>query len=136
MPKTKEIFETNGLRVRRAYIEEIDKKPKIGNKYKAKYNIENKVYEDLADSVADNAKLISLVFAMGAVMYKALPDDLKNNIPQDAREKIEYAIEKYHSIETWGDIQLATEGNEAIDKLLDRQGKIGEIIKEVYGVGK
>ena len=124
---------TNGLRVQRAYVEDLDKKPQIGKKAKAKYEIQEQVYFALADSVADNAKMISLVFAMGSAIYSILTDSMKNNLDAATRDKIEYAISKYHSIETWGDIQLATEGNEAIERLLDRQAKIGTIIKEIYG---
>ena len=130
----KETIVTQGLRVRKAYVEELDKKPKVNKKAKVKYQIQEQVYSALADSVADNAKLISLVFAMGASIYNALDDSTKNNIPDYTRAKIEYAIKKYHSVETWGDIQLAAEGNEAIEKLLDRQAKIGSIVKDIYGV--
>lgn len=130
----KETTITNGLRVRKAYVEDLDKEPRTDKKSKVKYQIQEQVYSALADSVADNAKLISLVFAMGATLYEALPDSSKNNIPADAKSKIEYAINKYHSIETWGDIQLAKEGTDAINKLLDRQAKIGSIVREIYNV--
>ena len=129
----KEIKITNGLRVRKAYVEDLNKEPQTGSKAKARYEIQEQVYEALADSVADNAKMISLVFAMGSAIYSVLTDSMKNNLDDATRDKIEYAIDKYHSVETWGDIQLATEGNEAINKLLDRQAKIGSIIKEIYG---
>ena len=124
---------TNGLRVQTAYVEDLDKQPQLGSKAKAKYEIQEQVYSALADSVADNAKMISLVFAMGSAIYSVLTDSMKNNLDAAIKDKIEYAIDKYHSVETWGDIQLAQEGNEAIDKLLDRQAAIGSIIKSIYG---
>ena len=118
----------NGMVIDPAIKNIVDSEPKTDKKSKLRYEIQEEVF-DLSDSVADNAKLISLMFAMSVAMYNALSDDTKNNIPDDVKAKIEYAITKFGSIETWGQIQLNTEGNEAIDKLLDRQAKIGDIIK-------
>lgn len=134
MSKLKETVTTNGLLVQKAFVEELDKTPKIGKKPTAKYDIQNHVYEDLSDSVADNAKMISLIFAMGATIYEVLSATAKSKIPAQAKETIEYAIQKFHETQTWGDIQLAQEGHSAIDKLLKRQGDIGDIIKKVYDI--
>ena len=129
-----ETIVTDGLLVQKAYVEELDKTPQTGDKAKAKYEIQAQVYDALADSVADNAKMISLVFAMGGAIYDILPEDMKKNMSPATRAKIEYALKKYNSVETWGTIQLATQGTEAIDRLLDRQAKIGSIIKEIYNI--
>lgn len=120
----------NGMVIEPAIKSVIDSEPKTDKKSKLRYEIQEEVF-DLGDSVADNAKLISLMFAMSVAMYNALPDDIKDNVPDDVRTKIEYAIAKFGSIETWGQIQLDAEGNEAIDKLLDRQAKIGDIVKDI-----
>ena len=130
----KEVRIKKGPLVSKKYVEALDEQPKLNKKVKAQFDIEKDVYQSLADSVADNAKLLSLVFAMGATIYGVLTDSMKNNIDSAIKEKIEYAIEKYHSVETWGDLQLKAEGTKAIDKLIDRQAKIGEIIKKVYGL--
>jgi len=129
-----EIRVKKGPLVSTKYVETIDETPKSDKKIKAQYAIEKEVYSALADSVADNAKLVSLVFAMGSAMYNALPDSTKNNIDASTKDKIEYAIKKYESIETWGDLQLKAEGTEAIDRLIDRQAKIGEIVKAIYNI--
>jgi len=126
-----ETRKTDGLLVKKAYKEVLDEEAKTDKKTKIRYEIEKDVF-DLRDSVADNAKLISLMFAMSIAIYNVLPDEIKNNIPENVREKIDFAIKKFNSIKTWGDIQLEKEGTEAIEKLLDRQAKIGEIISKNY----
>lgn len=130
----KKKLKSDGLRVQVAYVETLDTTLRTDKKTKASYEIQEKVYKSLADSVADNAKLISLMFIIGSSIYEALGDEIKEKIPSNVREKIEHAIEKFKSIETWGSIQINKEGNEAIDKLLQRQAQIGKIIKDIYEI--
>jgi len=133
MSKIKETIKTTGIRVQRAYTEVLDSEAKTGKKYEARSKIENEIF-DFRDSIADNSKFISLIFAMGAEIYDVLTDSQKNNIPEATRDVIEFAIKEYRATETWGDLQLKSEGTEAIKKLLGRQTKIANVIKDIYKI--
>ena len=117
----------------KAYREILDNTPRKDKKSKVRYEIENNVF-DIRDSVADNSKMISLLFGMVMHIYNALDTTTKDNIDPNIRSMIEYAIQKYDSIDTWGEIQLANEGTLAIDRLIDRQAQIGDIIKANYNI--
>jgi len=116
-------------------IKEIpDEKPYSHKKYQLRYKINEEVF-DIHDSVADNAKAISLIFAMLSRIYNALPASTKNKIPAEDRAMIEYAFQKYHSIQTRADVEFALgSGKELVDKIMDRQDKIGKLFKEIYGI--
>ena len=100
-----------------------------GKKAKYRVIIEKEVF-DIYDSVADNAKMISLIFSLLYRIYDALPNDIKNSINEKDRQIIEYAFEKFKSIKTRADVQFQTEGLKLIDKLMDRQYRIAKIIEE------
>ena len=123
----KEVKKTNGLLVEK-YIEEALTPPSKDEKVKKRYEIQKEVF-DLEDSVADNSKMISLIFSLGATIYDVLSDEQKSKIPDGKRELIEYSIQKFQDTETWGDVQVKKEGKKAIDKLLDRQKKVAEILE-------
>ena len=101
----------------------------IGRKAKWRYRIEKEVF-DIYDSVADNAKMISLIFSLMYRLYNALPEEIKQKLDPRDRQIIEYAFEKYRSIKTRADVQFQQEGVKMIDKLMDRQNKIARIIEE------
>jgi hypothetical protein len=105
----------------------------LNKKTYARYIINEDVF-DLHDSVADNAKAISLIFSLLRRIYENLPDDIKDNIPEEDRQIIEYAFEKHKSIKTRADVQFIEEGVKMIDKIFDRQKKIGEIIANIYNI--
>lgn len=123
----KKVKKTNGLLVEN-YIEEVLTPPSKTKKAKIRHKIEEEVF-DIEDSVADNSKLISLIFSLGETIYSVLSDAQKNKIPKEKRELIEYAILKFNETQTWGDLQIKEEGKLSIDTLLERQGKISKIIK-------
>ena len=123
----KKVKKTNGLLVEN-YFEETLTPPSKDEKVKKRYEIEKEVF-DLEDSVADNSKMISLIFSLGATIYDVLTDEQKSKIPDEKRELIEYSIQRFKDTETWGDIQVKKEGKKAIDKLLDRQKKVAEILE-------
>ena len=111
-----------------------DEKPYTHKKYKLRYAINKKVF-DLHDSVADNSKMISLIFALlSRIWEEAIPQEIKDKMDKETREMIEYAFQKYHSIQTRADIEFLLNGKQLIDKLMDRQDKIGRLFKEIYGV--
>ena len=114
-------------------VEEPDQLP-LTKKGKMRYRVNNEVF-DIHDSVADNAKAISLIFALLSRIYEALPASTKNRIPAEDRAMVEYAFQKYHSIQTRADVEFAVSGGkELIDRIMERQNKVGQLFKEIYGV--
>jgi len=95
----------------------------------ARKQIQEDVF-DLPDSVADNAKMISLLISVVKRIYEALPDDIKDNVAD--KDMIEGMIAVFDSIQTLADVQFAEEGDEMIQKIFTRQAKIGQIVKDVY----
>jgi hypothetical protein len=96
----------------------------------------NDLVFDAYDSIADNAKMISLLFALLSRIYESLPDNVKSQIADDEREIIEYAFNRYHAIQTRADVEFEVNGIELINKLMDRQAKIGKLYKQIYLEGK
>ena len=103
--------------------------PSTTTKAKQRLEIEKQVF-DIPDSVADNAKMILLMLSMNMRLYEAMTDEIKDNLSDEDRVMIEYTFEKYKSIKTRMDIQFATEGIGLIDKLMDRQEKIGKVLSQ------
>ena len=100
-----------------------------GLKGKWRYRIHQEVF-DLYDSVADNAKMISLLFSVLTRIWQALPDDIKSNISEEDKTVIDYAINKFKNTTTRADQEFSIQGEEFINKLMERQAKIAEIIQE------
>ena len=98
-----------------------------GRKGEVRYKVYKQVF-DIYDSVADNAKMISLLFSIIMRIWDVLPDDIKSNISDGDRQIIEYAIENFRNIKTRADVQFEKEGVALIDKLMSRQKKIGELV--------
>ena len=128
-----ETVKSDGLRVQKAYKEVVLDEPLTSKKAKARYEIENNIF-DIRDSVADNAKMISLLFSMVYRMYEAMPEEYKQNLSEQDRQMIEFAINEFKNVQTWGDIKIQKEGTNAISSLMQRQDKVGQVIKQVYGV--
>lgn len=113
---------------KKAYKEELNE-PDSSLKAKQRYKIEKQVF-DTQDSVADNAKMISLMITLLSRFYDSFTDTQKNRIPQEDKALIEYLFSKFAETNTRADVQFSQEGGQTmVDKLLDRQAKIGEIVK-------
>ena len=125
------VYKRDGLRVRANYIERIDTEPKNDKKSEARYLIENEVF-DIRDSVADNAKMISLLVSFVERIWSIIPNDQKDNLSDEDRQAIDYVTDKFKDTLTWADIQWQKEGIGFADKLLERQSQVGSIIKKVY----
>jgi len=91
-------------------------------------DIQNEVF-DIEDSVADNAKMISLLITLSSRIYDILDTVQKDKLATGDRYLIEYIFAKFSTTETRADVQLVTEGTPMLDKLLERQSIIGNIIK-------
>ena len=102
--------------------------PTRDKKIVARKEIEENVF-DLEDSVADNAKMLSLLITVISRIYSALSDDTKDNLSDTDRDVIEYTFDKFANTETRADVQFAKEGPLMIDKLMSRQAEIGAIVK-------
>ena len=131
MSKFKETTKINGIRVQKAVQELPDTEPKVGKKYQARKEIEEQVF-DIRDSVADNSKMISLLFTMVYKMYESLPDSTMNKMPKEDKTIIDNTIEIFKSVHTWADIKFQEEGFKSIERLIKRQGELGKVIKKVY----
>lgn len=83
---------------------------------------------DTDDSVADLAKWISLVTSMNFTIYNALSATAKSNIPAQERELIELCQSIFKNTETVGDLSLAREGGNLIQKIMNREKTIAQII--------
>ena len=110
-------------------VEVNDNKPKRDKKTLARYDIEQNVF-DKHDAIADNAKMISLILTVVSRIYDVLPDSEKDNIDSNERALIEYALDKFKITDTRADKLFATEGTALVDKLMDRQADIANILEE------
>ena len=104
-----------------------DSEIKRSKKDLSRLDIQDTVFDN-ADSIADNAKMISLLLTTISRMYDIMEDTQKDKLSTDDRNMIEYTFSKFASTNTRADIQFATEGVTFIDKLLNRQAQIGAII--------
>jgi len=116
----------NGMLVEKAVKKVLDDEPKSDKKSLVRKAIQDEVF-DAEDSIADNAKMISLLLTMISRMYDALPATTKNNIVD--KTTIDYVLTKFANVQTRADVQFAQEGSSLIDKLLDRQATIGHLVK-------
>ena len=98
-----------------------------------RYEIEKEIF-DLPDSVADNSKMISLIISLIDRIYKVLPDEQKEMIPENDRVIIDMVLDTFKATTTVADEQLQTEGPDMIIKMLDRQARIAKIVKKHKGL--
>lgn len=83
------------------------------------------------DTLADLAKMNSLLFSTVGSIYGTLTATAKDKIDADTRAVIEYSISKFADTQTRADRQLAEEGTELVDKLFSREVQIADIIDEL-----
>jgi len=87
------------------------------------YHVRNK-----DDTIADLAKMVSLLLSMVSSIYGTLSTTQKGKIPAAERAIIDYATTTFAAIQTRADRQLATEGTTLIDKLFGREVEIADIV--------
>jgi len=80
------------------------------------------------DTIADLAKMNSLLFSMVSSIYGTLTVTQKNKIPAPEKAVIDYATTTFTTIQTRADRQLASEGTALIDKLFGREVEIADIV--------
>lgn len=124
----KQTTKINGALRSNAVTEVLDQEPKADKKSLSRLQIQEEVFDN-SDSIADNAKMISLMMTLVSRIYNVLDDTQKDNLSTDDRNLIEYTFNKFSNTNTRADVQFASEGITLIDKLLDRQASIGNIVK-------
>lgn len=124
----KQTTKINGALRSNAVTEVLDQEPKADKKSLSRLQIQEEVFDN-SDSIADNAKMISLMMTLVSRIYDVLDDTQKDNLSTDDRNLIEYTFNKFSNTNTRADVQFASEGITLIDKLLDRQASIGNIVK-------
>ena len=85
----------------------------------------------LEDTVADLAKINTLLMSFTTAMYNVLPATQKNNIPAEIKAVIDHATQKWPETMTRGDRQLAVEGTALLDKLFAREVIIADIVDQL-----
>jgi len=124
MPKYVKTNVTNGMLVTPAVKKELDTTPKTDVKSFQRERITNEVF-DLEDSVADNAKMISLLMSMISRLYPLI-----NTTTLAASDKalIDGVLAEFAVTNTRADVQMAKEGPSMVSKILARQAAIGAIV--------
>jgi len=80
------------------------------------------------DTLADLAKMNSLLFSTVSAIYGTLSDTAKGKIDADMKDVIEYSFAKFADTQTRADRQMAQEGTGLVDKLFEREVQIADII--------
>jgi len=125
MLKEKKIKANNSLF--KKGVEEILDNDSSTEKSLSRLKIQNDVF-DTSDSIADCAKWLSLMTTMMSRLYEQTPEVQKAALSVEDRAFIEYAFSKFATTTTRADNQFAFEGNILIDRIMDRQSKIGSIL--------
>ena len=121
-------YSKDGMRYQKAVVQELNA-PSTDKKSKIRYQIENEVF-DLEDSVADNAKWLSLLTTLLSRFYDTFTDTQKARFSAEDKALIEMMFSKFKTTNTRYDVQFQEEGIALIDKILERQKQIGEIVKK------
>jgi len=122
----KEVMKSNdGLHFKRV-VRETPTYDEYDNLKKAKIReeIQEKVF-DIPDSVADNAKLISLLMSVVKRMYEVMPKTSKAKIKD--RDMIEGMIQVFDDTQTLADVQFSKQGGKLVQRIFKRQGDITKI---------
>ena len=123
----KEVKITDGISYKKGVAEELSP-PSSDKKMKVRHQIESEVF-DLHDSVADNAKWLSLLTTLMSRMYDTFTDTQKGRLSTEDKALIEEVFGIFKSTNTRGDVQFSKEGPAMIEKIMNRQAQIGEIVK-------
>ena len=102
-----------------------DTTPKRDAKSFIRSEIESSVF-DLEDSVADNAKMISLLLTMVDRLWSVVDTA---SLPDADIQLIEYSLGKFKATTTTADLAISKDPIGTIDTILNRQGAIADIVK-------
>ena len=128
MANYKIVNKQEGMLAKKAVRKTYDTEESTDKKAFIREAIQKEVFDE-QDAIADNAKMISLLTTVMSRLYDILPAADKDNLAANDKAVIEQVFTKFKTTETRADVQFAIEGPTLIDKLLNRQGAIGNIIK-------
>jgi len=120
---------SNGGVLRTPAIREINTPIKTDVKSKIRYRIQTEV-GDREDIIADNAKMISLLFSVISDLWEITPQEQKDLLSSDKKNLIDYGIAKFKDTTTLGDLKISKNGTSEIDTLLGRQATITTIVMD------
>lgn len=83
---------------------------------------------NIEDTVADLAKMNSLLLNFIKAIYGAMDPAAKGAMDPATKAVFDYAVDAFNVVQTRGDRQLAEEGTALIDKLFAREAAIADII--------
>ena len=109
-------------------VVEVQSEPSSTKKDFVRLKIQQEVFDD-KDSLADTTKWVSLLTTLVSAMYDTFTETQKAKLPTEHRSLIEYTFAKFKETNTRADVQFATEGVAMVDKMLDRQKAVGNIVK-------
>jgi len=128
----------NKLESKLPYLGHFDRKPRFSDdgistidEKKIITNVIDTEVRSVEDSIADLAKMNSLLFSCISAMYNTMTDTAKGKIDDGTKAIIDYSVEKFKETTTRADNQLMKEGTDLIDKLFDREAKIATIISDI-----
>ncbi len=118
----------NGILYKTAYEEKLTN-PKYDKKTIQRYKIQNEVF-DLEDSVADNAKWLSILTTLMSRIYDILDDDQKAKLLDTDKQSMDYLFGVFANTDTRADVQFQAEGfTGVVERILSRQQNIGNIVR-------
>jgi len=115
-----------GMRHRTYYEEE----PQKVNIKKGKIRKDISKISDRDDLIADLFKLNFLTISALKYVYNALPDDIKDDIPDKAKELLDSSFKKYEETKTIMDLYIENRDMSFIDRVLEKQENITKIIEK------
>ncbi len=124
----KEIKSTKNGTLFTKKVVEVQSEPSSTKKDFVRLKIQNEVFDD-KDSIADTTKWVSLLTTLVSLMYDTFTETQKARLLDEHRSLIEYIFAKFKETNTRADVQFATEGISMVDKILDRQKAVGDIVK-------
>ncbi len=116
-----------GSVIRKVYIETPTNQEVSITKGNLRETIQKEVF-DINDSVADNAKMISLMMTTMSRMWEIIPMEQKDLLETEEVAMIDATFTLFGNVVTSADVQFASEGMGLVEKLLNRQSEIGNII--------
>ncbi len=123
----KKIVIKEGVRCKQGYKETLPESS-TDSKTKARYQIQENVF-DIKDSIADNAKMISLVLSVMKRMWETTPQAQKDLMSTEDLALINSTFDLFASTTTHADNLFAGEGFALVERLMQRQQQVGDILK-------
>ena len=119
---------SNGMMNKKKYIYKEKLSPESSSKKAGhKHDIQNDIFS-LEDSVADNAKMISMAFTVLSSLYEITSATQKAKLSTEDADFVEAVINKFKATTTQADVLYAKDGVESIDKVFDCQGQVPIIL--------